>query len=684
MQRAASGNPSQRAELCAFAVIDQYRTRVSQIPQSRDPSPLSEERYRLLVDAVTDYAIYMLDPNGFVSSWNRGAQRLKGYTRQEILGQHFSRFYTDQDRATGLPARALRTAREEGRFEQEGWRLRKDGSLMWAHVVIDPILDDEGVLLGYAKITRDVSERKATEDALRQSEERFRLLVQGVHDYAIYMLDPEGRVANWNTGAQRFKGYKEEEIVGQHFSRFYTEEDRASRLPWRALETAAREGRFEHEGWRLRKDGTRFWAHVIIDAIRDKDGNLIGFGKVTRDVTERRAAQEALEEARARFVQAQKMEAIGQLTGGVAHDFNNLLAVVLGNLDLARKKLPPDPKLQQLVENSIQAAERGATLTRRMLAFARRQDLEAAPVDVPTLVRDMADLLQRSIGPSITIDTQFPLRLAPALADANQLELALLNLTVNARDAMPEGGAIIISGREAELALGNKAGLRPGRYVCLSVKDTGEGMDEQTLARSIEPFFTTKGVGKGTGLGLSMIHGFADQSGGSLVLESTKGKGTTAEIWLPIAQVAKPEDLEDEPAGPAASPNQKKLTILVVDDDSLVLMNTTAMLEDLGHEVFEANSGEQALRILRRQHRVDLVITDQLMPGMTGLQLAEEVQRISAGVPIILATGYADLQNEPSMPVTRLSKPFLQRDLARAVAASVAGEPAQVLAFRTK
>ena len=643
-----------------------------------------DERYRLLVEAVTDYAIYMLDPRGIVTSWNRGATRFKGYREDEIIGQHFSRFYTDEDRATDLPARALRTAAETGRFEQEGWRVRKDGSLMWAHVVIDPILNDAGSLLGFAKITRDVSERRASQEALRRSEERFKLLVQGVHDYAIYMLDPQGHVANWNTGAQRFKGYSEPEIVGQHFSRFYTDEDRASELPRRALEIATREGRFEQEGWRVRKDGTRFWANVVIDAIRSEDGEILGYAKVTRDVTERREAQQALELARSRFVQAQKMEAVGQLTGGIAHDFNNLLAVVLGNLDLARRRLPPDPKLKQLVENSIQAAERGATLTKRMLAFARRQDLETTPIAVPDLVRDMADLLQRSIGPSIQISTQFPLRVAPALADANQLELAILNLVVNARDAMPDGGMITIAAREEKIGRTSKTGLKPGHYVCISVADQGTGMDEHTLARAIEPFFTTKGVGKGTGLGLSMIHGLADQSGGRLNLISTPGTGTTAEIWLPVAEVKPPAAVEqDEPdsRGPSSA---RRLCVLVVDDDSLVLMNTTAMLEDLGHHVLEATSGEQALRILRREPDIDLVITDQLMPGMTGTQLIAAIKSERPGLPVILATGYADLGPDATVDVIRLGKPFLQRDLAKALTVSNPSSEGQVLAFRAK
>ena len=494
----------------------------------------SEERFRVLVQGVTDYAIYMLDPEGTVASWNRGAQRFKGYTEEEILGEHFSRFYTEEDRATGLPRRALQAALTEGRFEQEGWRVRKDGTRMWAHVVIDPLYDDEQNHVGFAKITRDLSERKVAQEAFQLSEQRFRLLVQGVSDYAIYMLDPDGRVTNWNTGAQRFKGYTKSEILGEHFSRFYTEEDRETGLPVRALHTAVTEGRFEQEGWRVRKDGTRFWAHVVIDAIRDDSGTLVGFAKVTRDVTDRRAAQEELEKTRSALFQAQKMETVGQLTGGIAHDFNNLLAVVLGNLELLRKRLPDDPKIKRFLDNSFEAAQRGASLTRRMLSFARRQELKVEPVNVPDLVRNMSDLVQRSIGPAVQVDTRFPLRIAPALADANQLELAVLNLMVNARDAMPDGGRVTVEARE-EVVRANPSSLKPGVYVCLSVTDTGDGMDQETLGRAVEPFFTTKGIGKGTGLGLSMIHGFAEQSGGRLTLRSRKGDGTTAEIWLPAA-----------------------------------------------------------------------------------------------------------------------------------------------------
>jgi PAS domain S-box-containing protein len=641
-----------------------------------------EQRFRLLVEGISDYAIYMLDPTGVVTTWNPGAQRFKGYTAQEILGEHFSRFYTDEDRASGLPARALATAEREGRFEHEGWRVRKDGSLMWAHVVIDAIRDASGRLIGFAKITRDVSERKKTQEALRLSEERFRLLVQGVTDYAIYMLDPEGRIANWNTGAQRFKGYSEAEIVGEHFSRFYTEEDRAAGLPKRGLETALREGRFENEGWRVRKDGTRFWAHVVIDAIRNDQGELIGFAKVTRDITEKRKAQEALDAARAALFQSQKMEAVGTLVGGIAHDFNNLLAVLVGNLELLRKRLADDPRVARLLDNSMQAAQRGASLTQRMLAFARRQDLQVEAVDVRGLVHGMSDLLQRSIGSAVQIETRFPMRLDPALVDTNQLELALLNLVVNARDAMPEGGTIVISARAGKAdAQGAGAPGPSGDFICLSVADTGQGMDEETLRRAVEPFFTTKGVGKGTGLGLSMVHGLAEQSGGRLVLKSRKGEGTTAELWLPIAEAesAAPERAAEEAAQPT-----RPLRVLVVDDDVLVLTNTAAMLEDLGHEVIEATSGEQALRVLRRAKGIDLVVTDEIMPGMRGTQLIEAIRAEWPTLKVVLATGYAELP-PGSEELPRLNKPFLQQDLARFVASSMRPEDdGRVVRFRAK
>lgn len=634
-----------------------------------DASLTQDGRYRLLIEAVTDYAIYMLDPDGVVTSWNPGAQRFKGFTASEVIGSHFSRFYIDEDRKSGLPARVLEISAREGRFESEGWRVRKDGSRFWAHVVIDPIRSPGGQLVGFAKITRDLTERRAAEKSLRQNEEQFRLLVQGVTDYALYMLDPQGHVSSWNAGAERIKQYRAEEIIGQHFSRFYTEGDRQKGEPQNALDTAQREGRFEKEGWRVRKDGTQFWANVIIDAIRDETGAIIGFAKITRDITERRDTQKALDQAREALAHSQKMDAIGQLTGGIAHDFNNLLMVILGSLELAGKHLPDDKRVTTLISNATQAAQRGAALTQRMLAFARRQDLDLKAVDVPALVRGMTDLLQSSLGPSVPIETHFPLKLNRVHADVNQLEMALLNLAVNARDAMPGGGSIVIAAREEAVKARSRIKLKAGRYVCLSVKDTGEGMDRATLTRAMEPFFTTKGIGRGTGLGLSMVHGMTEQSGGRFFLKSQKGEGTTAEIWLPVAKGTRPA--QDERLIRDGAPRARPLVVLAVDDDGLVLMNTTVMLQDMGHTVFEATSGNQALDILRREKSVDLVITDHAMPRMTGVQLAAAIKAERPGLPIILATGYAELPPGVDAELPKLGKPFRQQELMQAVAAAI-------------
>ena len=635
-------------------------------------SQADDGHYRLLVASITDYAIYMLDIDGRVISWNAGAERFKGYIADEIVGQNFSRFYTEEDRSAGLPQRALRIAATEGSFETEGWRVRKDGSSFWAHVVIDPIRDKMGELIGFAKITRDLTERAAAEATLKRSEEQFKLLVQSVTDYAIYMLDRHGHVSSWNTGAQRIKGYAPEEIIGEHFSRFYTDGDRANGEPERALETAERDGRFVKEGWRVRKDGERFWASVVIDPIRDDGGALIGFAKVTRDLTEREQAQRELEKARETLFQAQKMDAIGQLTGGVAHDFNNLLTATISSLELLRKRIADDPPSLRLLDNAVEGARRGATLTQRMLAFARRQDLKLVRVEIPALVRGMTDLIERSLGPSIAIDTRFPLRLDAVIADVNQLEMALLNLVVNARDAMPDGGSITIAAQPHVIEAGGAHGLTPGKYVALRVIDTGAGMDAETLSRAMEPFFTTKGVGKGTGLGLSMVHGLAEQSGGCLVLESEPGKGVTATLWLPVA--GQSLDGAVEIAAPAEQTQIRPLTVLAVDDDDLVLLNTVALLEDLGHTVLEAHSGDEALAIFRREPMIDLVITDQAMPRMTGVQFAEAALAERADVPIILATGYGELPAGANPALRKLSKPFSLVDLARAVAAACAEE----------
>jgi PAS domain S-box-containing protein len=504
---------------------------------------------------------------------------------------------------------------------------------------------------------------------LGQSDTQFRLLVEGVADYAIYMISPEGFVASWNSGAQRIKGYTPAEIIGQHYRRFYTDADQATQEPEHNLQRAATEGRVEAEGWRVRKDGSQFWAHVVIDRILDDRGAILGFAKITRDVTEQRMAAQQLEEAREALFQSQKMEAIGQLTGGMAHDFNNLLMAIQGSLDLLSRQLPQDERTQNLLGAAQAGVIRGKNLSQRMLAFARKQELRPQPVDLVDLVYGMSELIDGALGSRFQLATRFAFRLDRVVVDPHQLELALLNLVVNARDAYGEaGGRISIEADMTEAPHGDVPGLPDGRYVRLAVIDHGPGMDERTLARATEPFFTTKGVGKGTGLGLSMVHGLAAQSRGRLVLRSQPAVGTRADIWLPtLAQggaVAKPLPLIA--TAPIAAP-AGALRVLAVDDDVLVLSTLKALLEDMGHVVTAASSGERAVELMRGSERFDLLLTDYAMPGLTGAEVALAARAARPGLPIVLTTGYAERAVEDLPGMMRLGKPFDRENLARAI-----------------
>ena len=367
------------------------------------------------------------------------------------------------------------------------------------------------------------------------------------------------------------------------------------------------------------------------------------------------------------------MDALGQFTGGAAHDFNNLLMAIGSSLELLSKRLPDNQRMRALLETAMQGVKRGASITQRMLAFARRQELKQEPVDLATLVSGMTELLDRSVGPTITIGTRLPLQLPRVHTDANQLETALLNLVLNARDAMPGGGDIIISGETELVAAGHWTGLSGGRYVRLAVSDTGQGMDETTLARVTEPFFTTKGIGKGTGLGLSMVDGLVAQSKGKMMVRSLLGEGTTVELWLPMAD-AQPATQKETAAQPRdrVMP-QSAMVVLAVDDDPLVLANVTDMLEDLGHTAISAASGQQALASIEAEPAISLVITDQAMPGMTGTQLAQAIGARRPQLPVILASGYAEWPGDSRF--RRLAKPFSQRLLAEAIAQSCSAEP---------
>ncbi|MBX5229021.1 response regulator [Rhizobium sp. NLR9b] len=372
------------------------------------------------------------------------------------------------------------------------------------------------------------------------------------------------------------------------------------------------------------------------------------------------------EEALAQLFEAQKLDTIGHLTGGVAHDFNNLLMAVLGSLSLLKKRLPADERSERLVTNAIQAAERGTALTQRLLAFARRQELKPQAVDFLRLFENVEDLLAKAVGPRVEIRKRIPADLEPLLVDSNQLELALLNLFVNARDALESGGAVTVA---AAAEQDRPAGLAGGNYIKISVSDDGEGMDEATVLRAAEPFFTTKGIGKGTGLGLSMVHGLAAQSGGSIQISSTRGKGTTVSLWLPVAQsIAKEEPAVVPAAAEPLKPVSRSLAILVVDDDALVRAGTVAMLEDLGHLPREAASATQALEFLAGGQECDLVITDHAMPGMTGAELARHLRSAFPNLPVILASGYVELAEDQGLGrMLRMAKPFTQEQLQAAM-----------------
>ena len=615
----------------------------------------AEQRFQLLVNAVVDYAIYMLDPDGRIATWNPGAERFKGYTADEIIGDHFSRFFTDEDRASDAPGRALRIAAREGRFEAEGWRVRKDGSRFWAHAVLDPIRSPDGTLLGFAKITRDITAKREQEKALFDSEQRFRLLVEGVRDYAIYMLDRDGRITNWNSGAELIKGYRAGEIVGQHFSRFYTEEDRARGEPARALETALREGKYEREAWRVRKDGSLFWANVLIDPIYDEQGQHIGFAKITRDATERKIAQEEVEKAREALAQSQKLQALGELTGGIAHDFNNLMTVIAGSADfLLRRPDLPEDKRRQYLAAIAETAGRATALTDQLLAFGRRQPIKPEVIDLNVRLDAFAEVLSRTLGSQIEVELDLA-AVGRVEVDSAQLETALLNAALNARDAMPDGGRLVIG--TADVDEGDH------QYVRITVTDSGLGMPQRVVERAFEPFFTTKEAGKGTGLGLSQIHGFAAQAGGRAEVASKEGEGTTVSIILPRCEkeVTSPSEEGD------GSPLPQGLKVLLVEDNPQVRHFAEELLRDLGCEVVSAANGEEALGLLEIEP-VELIFSDVVMPGMNGVELARKARELNADVPILLATGYSDTFVDNRIEFALVAKPYRARELGDAIA----------------
>jgi PAS domain S-box-containing protein len=538
------------------------------------------------------------------------------------------------------------------------YRLRRhDGAYRWIDDAGVPRFDDAGSFAGYIGSCTDIhalEERAAqvlagSERQRQQSEQQFKTLVEGVKDCAIYMIDPEGSITTWNSGAQNIKGYSAEEVLGRHFSLFYTEEERANGAPAQALCEARERGKYESEGWRLRKDGSRFWASVIIDPLYDEGGQLIGFAKVTRDFTKRHEAQSLLDQARERMLQTQKMEAVGQLTGGVAHDFNNLLTIIVGNLETAQRHVASlnvsvSGRLNRLIGNAMRGAQRATALTQRLLAFARRAPLNPRPLDVNKFVAGAVEFLQRSLGETVEIEAVGGGGVWPVAVDSDQLEAALVNLAVNARDAMPDGGKLTIETSNAFLDEDYcrlHPEVTPGQYTLLAVSDTGAGMSNEIQAKAFEPFYTTKEAGQGTGLGLSQVYGFVKQSGGHVKIYSEPGEGTTVKIYLPRLTGAT-RLVEDAKAAVEQVEGQPGETILIVEDDDDVRSYLRDTLHELNYRVLGAHDAAAALGYLRQDDlRIDLLLTDVVLPGRNGRQLANEALELRPDLKVLFMTGYS-------------------------------------------
>ncbi len=500
------------------------------------------------------------------------------------------------------------------------------------------------------RLEREVRERrKEAAQKLQESERLFRLFINSVTDYALFRLDPDGIISSWNAGAERINGYKADEIIGRHYSQFHTEEERNAGVPQRALRTARQEGRYEAEGWRVRKDGTRFWASIVIDAIHDESGAIIGFAKITRDITERREAQIALQQTQEQLAQSQKMEAVGQLTGGVAHDFNNLLMIVIGNLEVAQRTVAAlrdsaAGRLNRLLGNAMRGAQRAATLTQRLLAFSRRQALNPKNVDLNKFMLGAAEFLQRSLGETIEVEAVTGAGIWRVEVDPDHLETSLLNLALNARDAMPNGGKLTIEAGNTYLDEDYCRAfpeLEAGQYALIAVSDTGKGMSPDIQAKAFEPFFTTKGVGEGTGLGLSQVYGFVKQSHGHVRIYSEVDHGTTVKIYLPRS--TEPASEESAPLPPVEDvEGQLGETILVVEDDADVRAYLCDTLREMEYRVLSAADAAGALaHIEDKRVRIDLLLSDVVLPRMNGRELAEKAQQLRPGLQVLFMTGYA-------------------------------------------
>jgi PAS domain S-box-containing protein len=641
----------------------------------------SEARFREQFENANDF-IFTADLEMRVTSCNPAVAAAVGRSPDELIGRSIGEFVPpDIWERTRAMLGAKLAGESSTKYEVEVFG--RDGPRMTWEINSRLTRDAAGAPNGLHAIGRDVTRRRRSENELRESEERLRLALDAGRLGQVTFYLPEGRVMHGGALAVLF-GYPPDK-------RMSLAEMRAAYHP-DDLERVARERRanlssgsdsFEIEHRVIWPDGQVRWLYGRGRMRRDEAGKPIVIDAVYLDDTDRHKAQEELrrfnetleqrvaertaelEQAHEQLRQSQKLEAMGQLTGGVAHDFNNLLTPIIGGLDLLKRQGLGGEREHRLIDGALQSAERARMLVQRLLAFARRQPLKAGAVDVAALVAGMAGLITSTSGPQIKLSLDFPPRLPPALADPNQLEMAILNLSVNARDAMPDGGTLTIAATSERVGRGHPSKLKPWEYVRLSVADTGLGMDETTLARSIEPFFSTKGIGKGTGLGLSMVHGLAVQLGGGFAIDSRPGLGTRVDLWLPRSETV----ADSEEAAPEKTPSASaKGRALLVDDEELVRMSTADMLTEMGYEVVETASASAALAQLGNGIEFNLLVTDHLMPGMTGADLARKVRDRWPGLPVLIVSGYAETDGlAPDLP--RLSKPFRQADLAATIGA---------------
>jgi PAS domain S-box-containing protein len=570
------------------------------IDDSLDP------RLQLLIDAVSDYGIFMLDPGGHIVSWNAGAERLKGYSREEILGKHFSVFYPLEAVASGWPQEELRRATALGRFEDEGWRIRKDGTRFWANVIITALREADGRLAGFAKITRDLTERRRHEEELRQSEQRLRLLVESVRDYAIFMLDKDGYVRSWNKGAQAIKGYAASEIIGRHFSEFYTPEDIASGKPGRKLATAREQGSVEDEGWRVRKDGSLFWANVVLTAVRDSRGELVGFAKVTRDMSDRKRLEE-LERSSQRMSEFLAM---------LAHELRNPLAPIRNAVTIMQLETLTSPTLRNCRDVIDRQLTHVTRLVDDLLDVGR---LTTGKIKLRKELVRVGEVILRSaetVRPLVEarrhqLNLDLPAQAIYVHGDSVRLSQVVQNLLINAAKYTPEGGVIDLKLREAD------------GYATIAVSDNGRGIDAAQLDRIFELFNQGEGgsgADSGLGIGLTLARSLVQMHGGSLTAESAGiGKGSTFTVLLPAAPAAETESTESE------SVEASGLRVLVVDDNRDSADSATDILRLLGNNVECAYNGASAIELARR-FKPAVILLDLAMPGMDGFEVRRQLR----------------------------------------------------------